>query len=68
MDELMAQRVAKVEELRAAGIDPYPHRAPRSHTSADINQMVNALPEGVSEVEGVEADVAGRVVAKRDMG
>lgn len=68
MDELMAQRVAKAEELRAAGTDPYPHRAARTHTSADINQMVDALPEGVSEVEGVEADVAGRVVAKRDMG
>ena len=68
MDELMAQRVAKAEELRAAGIDPYPHRTSRTHTSADINAMVNALPEGVSEVEGVEADVAGRVVAKRDMG
>ena len=68
MDELMAQRIAKAEELRSAGIDPYPHRTTRTHTSAQINEMVLTLPEGVTEVDGVEADVAGRVVAKRDMG
>ncbi|MEO8538205.1 MAG: lysine--tRNA ligase [bacterium] len=68
MDELMAQRVAKIEEMRAAGIDPYPLRSLRTHTSADIRALVDALPEGQSEVAGIEADVAGRVVAKRDMG
>ncbi len=64
----MAQRVAKAGELRAAGIDPYPHRAARTHTAAEVTLLVEALPEGVSEVDGVEVDVAGRVVAKRDMG
>ena len=68
MDELMAQRVAKLEALRAAGIDPYPPRATRTHTAADIATIVEALPEGTSEAEGVEADVAGRVVGRRDMG
>ena len=68
MDELMAQRVAKAEELREAGIDPYPLRTVRTHTAADITALVEALPEGESEVAGVEADVTGRVVAKRDMG
>ena len=64
----MAQRVAKAEELRAAGIDPYPLRTSRTHTASDVTGLVEALPEGESEVAGVEADVAGRVVAKRDMG
>ena len=64
----MAQRLAKAEELRESGIDPYPLRSTRSHTAAEINALVEALPEGESEVAGVEADVAGRVVAKRDMG
>lgn len=68
MDELMAQRVAKAEELREAGIDPYPLRTVRTHSAADITALVEALPEGESEVAGVEADVTGRVVAKRDMG
>jgi len=68
VDELMAQRVAKAEELRAAGIDPYPPRASRSHTAAEVTLLVEALPEGASEVQGIEVDVAGRVVSRRDMG
>jgi len=68
MDELMAQRVAKVEALREAGVDPYPTRAARSHTSAEIVALVEALPEGANECEGVTVDVAGRIVARRDMG
>ncbi|MCC7362872.1 MAG: lysine--tRNA ligase [Dehalococcoidia bacterium] len=68
MDELMAQRVAKLDQLRALGMDPYPTRATRTHTAAEANALVDALPEGVSEAEGVVAQVAGRVVARRDMG
>jgi lysyl-tRNA synthetase, class II len=64
----MAQRVAKAEELRQAGIDPYPLRSTRTHTAEQVTALVEALPEGVSEVAGVEVDAAGRVVAKRDMG
>ena len=64
----MAQRMAKVEELRRAGKDPYPLRARRSHTAQQINDLVTALPEGEHEVAGLEADVVGRVVARRDMG
>ena len=68
MDELMAQRVAKAEEMRAAGIDPYPLRSTRSHTAAEVTALVERLPDGENEVAGVEVDSAGRVVAKRDMG
>jgi len=64
----MAQRVAKAEELRAAGKDPYPLRSERTHTAAEINGLVGALPEGEHEVAGIEVDIAGRVVARRDMG
>src|SRR4051812_37149188 len=64
----MAQRVAKLEQLRAQGVDPYPPRTARTHEAARVNAMVDALPPGVSECEGVEVDVAGRVMARRDMG
>lgn len=64
----MAQRVAKLEQLRAAGIDPYPPRAARTHTAAEITALVASLAEAESEVSGVEADVTGRVVGRRDMG
>ena len=68
MDELMAQRVAKLAALREAGMDPYPPRATRTHTADQINAMVNAFPEGVTAAEDVEVDAAGRVVGRRDMG
>ena len=68
MDELMAQRVAKLEELRALGIDPYPPRTRRSHSAAETVALVQALPAGITEAEGTIVNVAGRVVARRDMG
>ncbi len=68
MDELTAQRISKLEQLRELGVEPYPQRASRTHTAAEINAMVEALPADVSEVPGVVADVTGRVVARREMG
>lgn len=68
MDELMAQRLAKLQALRDAGLDPYPPRSTRTHTSAEVVAIVEALPAEAAEAAGVEVDVAGRVVARRDMG
>src|SRR5690348_8081557 len=68
MDELMAQRVAKLEALRDAGIDPYPPRAERTHTAEQVTAIVEGLPEGQSEAAGLDVAVAGRVVGRRDMG
>ncbi len=68
MDELMANRAAKVEALREGGRDPYPPRAARTCTAADVSRMVNLLPPGETEVPGADVDIAGRVVGRRDMG
>ncbi len=68
MDELTAQRISKLEQLRATGVDPYPARTARTHTATEINALVEGLPEGASEVAGLEVDIAGRVVARREMG
>jgi lysyl-tRNA synthetase, class II len=68
LDELTAQRVAKVDQLRASGIDPYPPRVRRTHTAAEANALVEALPPGAHEDESEPIAVAGRVVARRDMG
>ncbi|GIW12725.1 MAG: lysine--tRNA ligase [Tepidiforma sp.] len=68
MDELMAQRLAKLEELRRLGIDPYPPRWERTHTSAEVISLVESLPPEQSEATGTVVRVAGRVMARRDMG
>ncbi len=68
MDELMAQRLAKLDRLRERGMDPYPARARRSHTTAQVTAMVEAMSEASEEAASGPLDVAGRVVARRDMG
>jgi lysyl-tRNA synthetase class 2 len=64
----IAARRAKLEALRAAGVDPYPNDFAPTHTTADVvrlhgEQSVEALAAGADPVA-----VAGRIVAKRDFG
>ncbi len=52
MDELMAQRVAKLDQLRALGMDPYPPRAQRTHTAAEsMDDLARRLREVVSQFQ-----------------
>jgi|GEM_PF-4408165 len=53
-----ANRLAKLEKLKSAGIHPHPERFERTHTVADI------LPLAL----GVRVKTAGRLVRMRDMG
>jgi lysyl-tRNA synthetase class 2 len=66
MDELTAQRIAKLDKLREAGVDPYPQRVTRSHTAAEVVALIEAAE--TDEPSGDPVDVAGRVIAFRDMG
>ena len=61
-DEVLGERVKKVEELRARGIDPYGGRYETTHTLAGAREAWEAAgsPEGDA---GSEVRVAGRVVA-----
>lgn len=64
LNELQLQRAAKLERLRAAGIDPYPPRSARTHTVADALAQFDALAEGAAPLT-----LAGRIVgARRVMG
>ncbi len=66
-ESLRAQRIERVEQLREAGLDPYPPRIARTHT----NTEVDALLEGVASGEEPDLDpvaIVGRVVAQRGMG
>ncbi len=57
-------RLEKIEELRAEGIEPYPTRAERTHTSAQAISGFEAAVEGAE----VRATLAGRIRATRPMG
>jgi len=58
-------RIQKLEELRAEGIEPYPTRATRTHTSA---QAIAEFEAAEKEGRQVEATLAGRIRAVRPMG
>lgn len=58
-------RLQKIEELRAAGIEPYPTRAERTHTSAEAIAAFEAAEKDGGEVR---ATLAGRIRAMRPMG
>jgi lysyl-tRNA synthetase class 2 len=59
------QRWLKLQKLREAGIDPYPARVHRTHTTA---QAIAALEEATEDTAPVEVAVVGRLVSIRVMG
>lgn len=64
--DLQESRVAKLARLRQHAIDPYPHRFDRTDTISQIRGRFAGLAAGKETEERVR--VAGRIVAKRDMG
>lgn len=63
-------RLEKIEELRAEGIEPYPTRAERTHTSTQIIAEYEAAEKqaGEGQAPEVKATLAGRIRASRPMG
>ena len=61
-----ARRSGRVDELRAAGTDPYPYRFDRTHTLAEVRAEWGDLEPGTETDH--EVALAGRVMLKRDTG
>jgi lysyl-tRNA synthetase class 2 len=64
--EQVRVRKAKVDRLRARGIDPYPVAGPRSHTLAEVRAVAGG--PGPDTRTGTRVSVVGRVLLKRDHG
>jgi lysyl-tRNA synthetase class 2 len=64
-DEQEARR-AKLDALRAAGVDPYPPRFDRDTTAAELRARHGELPAGTETDERVR--LAGRLLLIRDQG
>lgn len=58
-------RLEKIERLREQGVESYPHRAERTHTSA---QAIAAFEAAEKEGKEVKATITGRIRAVRPMG
>jgi lysyl-tRNA synthetase class 2 len=64
LNDLQAQRAAKLERLRAAGIDPYPTTSAPTHTVAELLARFDDLATAATPIT-----LAGRIVgARRIMG
>ena len=64
--DLLAERRAKLERLRGAGINPFPHSFPEREEIAEVRRAHNGLVAG-AETESLHR-VAGRIVARRGHG
>ncbi len=65
-DRITEQRRQKLERIRARGIDPYPYRYQRSHTTQQAVALLKQKEDGLTKDE--EVSVAGRITAIRRMG
>jgi lysyl-tRNA synthetase class 2 len=66
-EKLKAVRVAKVEEMRKAGVNPYAYSWDVSHSSQELLQTWGGLGDGEEDALA-EVSVAGRIVARRVFG
>ena len=68
-DQLHRVRREKLDRLRGRGIDPYPHKYDRTHTSAEaVAYLESEEQEGAGDARTGPVSIAGRVVGMRRMG
>src|SRR6266513_1893548 len=63
---LLAERRDKLERLRAAGVEPFPHEFPRRTEIAEIREAHDGLEAGAETDDRYR--VAGRIAARRGHG
>jgi len=67
-NELIEQRIKKVEELRQLGIKPYGDPYEAEHHTADLRITYGEKPKEFFETEKISCSLAGRIVGMRDFG
>ncbi len=67
MERIPEQRLQKLANIRAMGIDPYPHRYKRNYTAQEAVELL-VQHEQAGKPETGEVNVAGRIMANRIMG
>jgi len=68
LDRIARKRQEKLDKIRARGINPYPYRYHRSHTTQQATALLKQQEESPGEVEAPVVNIAGRVMASRLMG
>ncbi len=68
LSELQEIRRDKADRLRDSGVDPYPHRVERSHTTAAAHASYTEVEPDLAGDAPEVLTVVGRVMSLRDMG
>ncbi|BFH10450.1 lysine--tRNA ligase [Paenibacillus melissococcoides] len=68
LSELLQIRRNKLDELRKLGIDPFGAKYSRTHTAKAVLDKYNGMTKEELETEGAVVSLAGRIMAKREMG
>ena len=69
--KLRSERIRKIESLRERGIEPFPPRVERTHTTVQATDLFIAAEESADadgETRTDPVSIAGRVMARRGMG
>ncbi len=67
LEKVMGEKKAKIAELRARGVEPFPSRTHRQHDCASVARIGKSLAEPMAQ-SAEKVSVAGRLVELRDMG
>jgi len=67
-NELIAQRRLKLENIKSAGVNPFPNDFIPNICSGDIHEKFGSVDEGGLEAITEEFSLAGRIMSKRVMG
>ena len=65
--ELEQQRVDKIHQMRAAGLEPYPTRIQRTHSVLEARTAFEAA-ESANDSNPIKASLTGRMRSLRVMG
>jgi len=67
-NELIQQRIRKLEALRKEGVDPFPNDFRVTHTTLEIHETYGSKSEEELKSTSEHFSLAGRVMAIRDFG
>lgn len=67
IEDLKRVRVAKLEQLRALGFEPFAYTHDQTHKAAELHQICADLPNG-EEDESLGVAVCGRIMLRRVFG
>ena len=65
-DEVVKERIKKIDELRKDGINPYPYKYDKQNDSTDLQERYSKLASEKKTKDKVK--IAGRLVGFRDLG